>query len=259
MLFTTGVIFMHLYNMTVYEKIQMRELQKWQKEMQRKPSLVNKLAKKLQAKMNSFIPEKAHNAITATIKQMIKGVLFGAEKLTKTPVEGISFEEREEQIETKIINYQKTAAAEGGITGAGGILLGLADFPILLAIKLKLLFDIAAIYGYDVKDYKERLYILYIFQLAFCSKEQQRDVYLQMSNWPRTSQLLPNDINELDWRTLQQEYRDYIDIAKMLQLVPVIGAPVGAIVNYRLIRKLGETAKNAYRMRRLALLEAADA
>jgi hypothetical protein len=37
----------------------------------------------------------------------------------------------------------------------------------------------------------------------------------------------------------------------MAQLVPVIGAPVGAIVNYRLIRKLGITAKNAYRMRLL--------
>eukprot|EP01035_Chromulina_nebulosa_P047244 gene47244-64022_t len=111
--------------MTAYEKIKMRELQKWQKEMLRKPNFINKMAKKLQAKMNSFIPEKAHNAITATIKQMIKGVLFGAEKLTKDPVEKLSFEQREEAVESKIVNYQKTAAAEGGITGAGGILLGL--------------------------------------------------------------------------------------------------------------------------------------
>jgi hypothetical protein len=38
----------------------------------------------------------------------------------------------------------------------------------------------------------------------------------------------------------------------MAQLVPVIGAPVGAIVNYGLIKKLGITAMNAYRMRLLA-------
>ena len=37
----------------------------------------------------------------------------------------------------------------------------------------------------------------------------------------------------------------------MAQLVPVIGAPVGAVVNYRLIKKLGITAMNAYRMRLL--------
>lgn len=217
--------------------------------MLRKPSSINQLSKRLQTKLNSFIPEKAHHIITTTIKEMIKAVLFGAEKLTQQPIKGMGFEQREEAVERKIVNYQKTAAAEGGITGAGGILLGLADFPILLTIKLKLLFDIAALYGYDVTDYRERLYILHIFQLAFCSTGQQRTVYLQINDWEATCRKLPKDINQLDWRQLQQEYRDYIDIAKMLQLVPVIGAPVGAIVNYRLIRKLGDTAKNAYRMR----------
>ena len=37
----------------------------------------------------------------------------------------------------------------------------------------------------------------------------------------------------------------------MAQLVPIIGAPVGAVVNYRLIKKLGLTAMNSYRMRLL--------
>jgi len=32
-------------------------------------------------------------------------------------------------------------------------------------------------------------------------------------------------------------------------LIPVIGAPVGILVNFRLIKKLGYTAMNAYRMR----------
>jgi len=35
----------------------------------------------------------------------------------------------------------------------------------------------------------------------------------------------------------------------MAQLLPVVGAPVGVIVNSRLIKKLGITAMNAYRMR----------
>ncbi|GAA3330059.1 hypothetical protein GCM10020331_081050 [Ectobacillus funiculus] len=53
----------------------------------------------------------------------------------------------------------------------------------------------------------------------------------------------------MDWRKLQQEYRDYIDLAKMLQLVPVIGAPVGAYANYQLMNRLGEITMNCYRMR----------
>lgn len=225
------------------------ELKGWQAEMQRKPSFFNKLSKSLQVKMNSWIPEKVHLAITATIKQMIRGVLFGAEIITAKPAHYSSLEVREAVVEEKISFYQKTAATEGGITGAGGILLGLADFPLLLSIKLKLLFDIASVYGFAIDDYKERVYLLHIFELAFSSQQHRKEVYLKMINWKEQSMHLPEDINQFDWRSFQQEYRDYIDLAKMAQLVPVIGAPVGAIVNYRLIRKLGETAMNAYRMR----------
>ena len=76
-----------------------------------------------------------------------------------------------------------------------------------------------------------------------------RNIYLKMVDWNQRSKELPDDINQFDWRNFQQEYRDYIDLAKMAQLVPVIGAPVGLIVNYSLIKKLGITAMNAYRMR----------
>lgn len=226
-----------------------QELQHWQKAMLKKPTLIGRLSKKLQHKINSYIPEKVHAAITVTIKQMIRGVLFGAGITTSLEKEPQSFEVKEAIIKERIKFYQKTAAAEGGITGAGGILLGLADFPLLIGIKLKLLYEIAAMYGFDTGDYRERLYILYIFQLAFCSQEQRRKVYLQMADWDANAHLLPEDINAFDWRTFQQEYRDYIDIAKMIQLIPVIGAPVGAVVNYRLLKKLGLTAINAYRMR----------
>ena len=140
---------------------------------------------------------------------------------------------------------------EGGITGAGGILLGLADFPVLIGIKLKLLFDIASLYGFDVNDYKERVYLLHIFELSFSSHAHRKTIYLKMTDWENKKQQLPDDINQFDWRNFQQEYRDYIDLAKMAQLIPIIGAPVGIVVNYGLLKKLGTTAKNAYRMRLL--------
>ena len=225
------------------------ELSAWQKQMLRRPSLFNHLSKKIQTKINSWIPEKVHGAITVTLKQMIRGVLFGAKHTTGRPLENTSLKVREELILKKIDVYRKTAAVEGGITGAGGILLGLADFPILIGIKIKLLFDIAAIYGFDVDDYKERVYILHIFELAFSSHEHRRNVYLKITDWDEKSKDLPKDINQFDWRNFQQEYRDYLDIAKMFSQLPAIGAPVGIVVNNRLIKKLGVTAMNAYRMR----------
>ena len=180
---------------------------------------------------------------------MIRGVLFGAGYITAKPVLNQPLKTREAAVQQRIEVYKKTAAVEGGITGAGGILLGLADFPVLLGLKIKLLFDIAAMYGFDINDYKERVYLLNIFQLAFSSHEYRKNIYLKMVNWDKKSRDLPEDINLFDWRSFQQEYRDYIDLAKMAQLVPVIGAPVGVVVNYRLVKKLGITAMNAYRMR----------
>jgi uncharacterized protein (DUF697 family) len=234
--------------MVAYERKVMHDLRIWQQKMLRKPGYFNKLSKAVQDKLNSWIPEKVHRAITETIKQMIRGVLFGARWTTGKKGNG-SLEEIDRAAEDKIKFYQTTAAAEGAITGAGGILLGLADFPLLIAIKIKLLFEMAAIYGHPVDDYRERVYILHIFQLAFSSAKHRRNVFLSMQNWEDTSRDLPEDIHQFDWRSFQQEYRDYIDIAKMAQLVPVIGAPVGAVVNYRLIEKLGRTAIQCYHMR----------
>ena len=215
--------------------------------MLRRPSFFNKASKRLQTKINRLIPEKAHEVITTVIKKMIQAVLFGARHTTSQPLQNASLAVRETLVTDKINVYRKTAAVEGGLTGAGGLLWGLADFPLLIGVKLKLLFEIAALYGYSTGDYKERLYLLYIFQLAFSSHEHRRNVFLKMQNW--NEQPLPPNPGDFDWRTLQQEYRDYIDIAKMAQLVPLIGAPVGFVVNYRLVKKLGRTAMNAYRMR----------
>jgi hypothetical protein len=235
--------------MDPYELKALRELKSWQKKMSRKPGLLNRLSKKMQTKVNSYIPEKIHNALTVTIKQMIRGVLFGSTYTTRPAGSFSTLETMEAVAHEKIAFYRKAAATEGGITGAGGILLGLADFPLLLSLKLKLLFDIASIYGFSVKDYKERLFILHIFQLAFSSQQHRREVFARITNWNEKSKELPEDIHQFDWRNFQQEYRDYIDLAKLAQLIPGIGAVVGVVVNYRLINQLGKTAINAYRMR----------
>lgn len=226
------------------------ELEFWKREMMEKPSFLNKMTNNIQKKINSYIPEKVHTAITVTIKKMVQAVLYGSTYTTSmVPAVEISILHREALVKQKIDNYCKTGAAEGGITGAGGFLMSMADFPVLIGIKMKMLFEIAALYGFDVKDYKERLYILYIFQLAFSSQHGRTKVFMHMENWDQKRHILPENSENFDWRTFQQEYRDYIDLAKMAQLLPIVGAAVGAVANYQLIKKLGKTAMQAYRMR----------
>lgn len=236
-----------------YEQKITSEMEFWKFKILQKPSLLSKVTDKVQKKINSVIPDKVHQAITAAIKQMVKAVLFGSTFTTSKPVTDLTLMHREALIKQKIENYKNTGAAEGGITGAGGFLMSLADFPLLLGIKMKMLFDIAAVYGYDVKDYRERLYILHIFQLAFSSKGESQQVFIKMQDWDNKAHKLPTNIDEFDWLTFQQQYRDYIDLAKLAQMLPFVGAAVGAVANYKLIEKLGRTAMMSYRMRHFSL------
>ncbi|MCK7554291.1 EcsC family protein [Chitinophaga sedimenti] len=233
----------------LYEQQAKLEMEHWQQRMRKRPSWIERATKGVQDRINKMIPESVHEVITTAIKQMVRGVLFGSAYTAPSNQEFASLHDLEEAVRKRVSIYRHTAAAEGGITGAGGFLMGLADFPILLAIKLKLLFDIATFYGFDVKDYKERVYILQVFILAFSSQQHRQKVFKEIENWKQKAKDLPEDIQAFDWLHFQQEYRDHIDLAKMAQLVPVIGAAVGVVVNYRLINKLGETAINAYRMR----------
>jgi len=235
--------------MDLYNEMAVEELDKWKKKMREKSSIVEKASKGIQNKFNSMLPDKYHEIVTSAMKNMIKVVLVGSEYTTKQPYINLSLQEREVLVAEKTKIYKTTAMIEGAGTGAGGILLALADLPLLLSIKMKFLYDIAAIYGFDVNDYKERIYILYVFQLAFSSKSNVNEVFDRMENFEEYYGTLPKDFNSFDWRNFQQEYRDYIDLAKLLQMVPGIGAFVGAYVNTKFIDKLSETAVQAYRMR----------
>jgi hypothetical protein len=237
--------------MTEYEKKAFEELTKWQAKMQGNPSFFNEATRKTQARINKLIPEKIHKAITETIKQLIKAVIIGTRFTTGNPRVVTSLEETEKNVVECITFYKTAAAAEGGVTGAGGILLGFVDFPAWLTLKMKMLFKIARLYGYDTKDFRERIFLLYISQMTFTRQSRRQELYPTLVNWEKDSQQF-NDINAFDWRRFQQEYRDYIDVAKLFQLIPWVGAAVGAIVNHRLTKQLGTMAINAYRLRYFA-------
>ncbi|ACU63933.1 EcsC family protein [Chitinophaga pinensis] len=240
--------------MDVYMQQVNKDLRTWQKAMQRGISLPGRLTRGVQKKINKVIPEKVHRAMTAAIKQMTRGVISGAGFTSPAPVYEHDLAVRESRVRSRIEFYKTTAATEGALTGAGGILLGLADFPLFLTIKMKMLFDLAALYGYNTDDYKERLFILHIFFITFSTQDFRNKLYPLIADWDNYSRDLPEDIHAFDWRNFQQQYRDYLDVAKLLQLMPVIGAAVGAYVNHRLTDKLGKSAMNAYRLRLLKQL-----
>ena len=221
----------------------------WLYEMKKSPGLFSRLTHGVQGKINSIIPEKIHKAITMAIENMVKAVITGSAWIVPKADPNVIPMVRENKVRERIKWYRNTASAEGALTGAGGILLGFVDFPAFLTIKMKMLFDIAALYGADTKDYHERLFLLYIFQLSFSDQKRRNELIGLIENWEDFKSDLPKEMNDFDWRTFQLDYRDYIDLAKLAQLIPIIGAGVGAVANYRLTEHLGKFAMNAFRLR----------
>ncbi|KAA0764611.1 ecs operon protein EcsC [Bacillus sp. SH5-2] len=231
--------------MITYEEKVIKELEQWKATFMKDSSMMTRFSKKVQVKVQQLVPAKVQKVLTETIRMMVQTISAGSNfikpKLKET---NWSLQRRDDEVRKKIDEYKKIAAAEGAGTGAGGILLGLADFPLLLTIKIKFLFDAATLYGFDTSNKEERLFILHVFQLAFSSDDHRKEIWKAIETWD-------TEENHMDWEKFQTEYRDYIDLAKMLQLVPVIGAPVGAYANYQLLQRLGEVTMNCYRMRLL--------
>ncbi len=237
-----------------YEDLVRVDLDRWVLRLLKRPGLLERTSKVLQTKVNDkIIPEKVQTVITATVKGLVKSVVFGLDFIPKSsPLEGIPLQKRDQLASGLLSKYRKIASVEGAGTGAGGFTLAIADFPALIAIKMKFLFELAHIYGFSTKNYQERLFLLYIFQLTFSSQKKRPELFKVILNWEKNIGSWPAEegyLQQIDWEQFQREYRDAIDFRKTLQLIPGLGTVVGAWANYSLMDDLGIVGMNCYRLR----------
>ena len=231
-----------------YEEKALKEALRWRRSLEKRSSLMQRQSKRVQAAVNNKIPDKVHNVVTESIRKMIETALTTSEYVRPLEVNPEwTLEEREQRLEEILKQYKQAAAFEGAGTGFGGFWLGLADFPLFLSIKMKFLFDAGQLYGFNVDSYEEKVFLLNVFMLAFSSDDARRSMKDVVLDWDQ----IPQSRKQIDWKTLQIEYRDTLDFVKLLQLFPGIGAAVGYIANGRLLQHLGETTKNASRLRLL--------
>ena len=228
-----------------YEQRVRQDIAIWKKKLVAKPSRVERISKNAQKFISAKMPKKMNQAFRVSIKTMVEGVLNGSSYVPKKQQSCQTLAEMDEAAESTLAAYRKTAVVEGAGTGFGGGVIALADFPLLLSIKVNYLYALSAIYGYDPKNLSERIFILLVFQLAFSSVDKKKELLPVIMNW----ELEKNRFADIDWDSFQQEYRDTIDFVKMFQLIPGFGAAVGAIANQQLLDQLGETAQSAFRLR----------
>lgn len=105
--------------MNAYEQMALSELVSWKKKIAKKSGMLERMSKKAQIKVNSYIPNRVHKVIADSIKSMVDAVLSGSKYMSKEKnVILLSLQQKEEWVAETIAAYRKTAVIEG--VGTGG-------------------------------------------------------------------------------------------------------------------------------------------
>jgi len=142
------------------------------------------------------------------------------------------------------------SVVEGGILGVLGI--GLPDIPIFISVIIKNIHEIAYSYGYNPDTEAEKAYILLLICGAMSKGRKQREYNEEID-------LLGKKIDQHCYTEteLEKQMRETANVlseamltAKFIQGFAIVGV-VGGLVNYSIIKKIGEYASLKYKKRYL--------
>ncbi len=162
------------------------------------------------------------------------------------------------------------AAAEGGATGALGLLGLPPDIPLLFIITLRLIQQVGVCYSYDIADESEKEYVMHILRtgstaeitakMEFLVGLKQVEQILVKVTWKKMNEALARkEISRISILAAMRQFAKSLGIQltkrKALQMVPLVGALVGASFNGVFVNDVGRAAYMSYRRRRIAELE----
>ena len=152
------------------------------------------------------------------------------------------------------------AAAEGGVTGAA-VLAGIAlDVPGLMTLSLRTIYQTGLCYGFELKGEEGRQLALRIFSLASANSLKEKEAALlslvalrQMllhQSWGQIQQAAATALGKeaavLALRDAARQLGVNLTQRKALNLVPVIGAAVGASINAGFVKDVGWAARRVF-------------
>lgn len=275
---------MHRNNRIDHEYLQAAklEIEEWESQG---PGFLNHLGDFMllpaQSAAKALIPAGVQDAVAKAIHRLLSGLssaayLISNEEKIYYHVEEASNKYKDELKAADEVakHYWKWNVAggmgEGSATGALGLVGLAADVPALLTISLRLVQQIGICYGYDVKSYEEQEYVMHVLRIGSTSNPKAKmeclvglkhieQILLKVS-WQKMSEALARkEISRFSLFAAMKQSAQMLGIQlarrKALQLVPVIGALVGASFNAVFVNDVGRTAFMLYRRRRIAELE----
>ncbi len=260
------------------------EIKHWEGE---KPSMLKKVGSAVlvpaERAAQKLIPLKVQEAVGKAIEACLtflarqgprtfdcvairKGVLDRAEVLADgaSPNASHLLQAADERAQHSLNWHIGYAATEGAGTGALGIAGLAADIPALFGLLVRQIQEIGCCYGYDPYEIDEREYLLHILRAGFASNvklkmefivamKQFEEILVRMA-WKKMAKELANkQITKgamlAGLRQLAKALGIQLTKRKALQMIPIVGAVVGASLNGILANDIGRTAYMSYRRR----------
>lgn len=240
-----------------YEREVAHKIKRFERKIKQSPPSFLRWSTDIQKKIDRWIPGQVHRSIANALEKGIKTFLEEvplqqSEKIIASRNKYVHLQDYAPEAIQLIEDYKKLATIEGAGTGFGGIIASTIDFPALVSIKLRLMQELANLYGYDLTQIEERVFVLKVIQLQFSEKNVRWNVWQELQDWEleglSESKLSKHDF---DWEEFYLEYKRSIELPKLLQIIPGLGAIVGAWANHSFLEELGQTAMLCYEQRKL--------
>jgi hypothetical protein len=234
--------------MNNYENKVKNDLLLWKKKIFKSFDSVDSFIGNFQEKIRSIIPQKILKLISDAMVIAMKTFLYGNEIVSTDIFKEGTLRQRDDLAIGLKEKYSRNLALTGAVSATGGPLMSIGEMAILINMKFRFLQSIAGIYGYDCSKVSERIYILKIFQLTFSDKRERKIVLNEILNFD-SEKMEELGLENIDINKIETSYRDYLDISKLAQFIPIAGIPINSAVNFSLLNKLGINGMNSYRLR----------
>jgi hypothetical protein len=224
--------------------------------------VVEKIQEKIPEKLNSVLEaafyqgfklvfEKGHAVIEKTYnKDRLKMEYAYNNREVSRNMGGLQMRKLDKQSRKSRRVSSMISVIEGGLLGAFGI--GLPDIPLFIALIIRNINEIAYSYGYNPEKEEEKKYIMLLICGAITRGERQK-YFNEMIDLAGSS----IDQGQASGMSLEEQMKEAAGVlsdsmltAKFIQGIPIVGA-VGGIVNYSIIKRIGEFSSLKYKKRYL--------
>ena len=151
--------------------------------------------------------------------------------------------------DSRVTSSKFAGTADGTVLGIFG--MGMPDIPIFLGLLLKSCYEIAAAYGFDYRDPREKKFTIAVLKTAF-SRDEERVIASRecddLGGIMERSEEFEREITEEDLKDIASVLATDMLVAKFLQGFTFFGV-VGGAFNYGMMSKISKAAKLKYKKR----------